>query len=311
MAVITASKIQKRLRPTRVFAGPTNVLIEPTNICNLKCPGCPTGAGILTRDKGMMSLEHFKKITDMLSPSLERIMLWNYGEPFLNPRSFDMISYAREKGIEVTVSTNGHYLRNNVDKVVEAQPTKIMVSIDGASQESYDEYRKNGAFFQVMESLQELCEKRTSDIFVELQFIVMRHNEHEIDIIKTIGEEWGVDRVAIKNVWFLDQRLKAEYAHLVPKNKKYQRKLEGMGNCIKPWYHMVIQWDGDVAPCCFDANNTMHLGNILKDGLDGVWKGEKMKQFRKDMRKQIAGENVHPICRTCPERTARRVDGDD
>ena len=71
-------------------------MIEPTNECNLRCPLCPTGAGKLKRAKGQMSFELYRRILAELDGSLERLMLYNYGEPFLHPRILDMMAEAHQ-----------------------------------------------------------------------------------------------------------------------------------------------------------------------------------------------------------------------
>lgn len=300
-------KINKLLKNQHAFGMPTNLLIEPTNICNLKCPGCPTGAGILSRPKGHMSFDNFKKIIDEAGGTLEMIMLWNYGEPLLNKDIFKMIKYGRNKNIRVVTSTNAHFLPGNINNLIESKINKITISLDGASKETYEKYRQNGDFNKVFESIKSLCKEKPKDLFVELQFIIMRHNEHEVPKIKQLAKEIKVDRLSLKSVWFLDKRLKEKYIDLLPQNKKYQRKLEKSGYCIRPWYHMTIQWNGDVAPCCYDANCHINLGNVFRSGVRGVWNGEKFKNFRKVMKRQYKGEKIIKICSQCPELSKRRI----
>lgn len=126
-------KIGKVIKNKTSLGMPSNLLIEPTNICNLKCPGCPTGCGILKRPKGYMALDNFKKIIDDCEGNLERAMLWNYGEPFLNKDLFKMIKSARSKNIKVVTSTNAHFLPGKIDELVDSGINKVIVSLDGAS----------------------------------------------------------------------------------------------------------------------------------------------------------------------------------
>lgn len=300
-------KINKLLKNQTSFGLPSNLLIEPTNICNLKCPGCPTGCGILNRPKGYMSLENFKKVINECEKSLDMVMLWNYGEPFLNKDLFKMIRYARDKHIKVVTSTNAHFLPGKIDELINSHINKVMVSLDGASKETYEKYRQNGNFETVMESIKNLCQKKNKDIFVELQYIIMRHNEHEVEKIKQIAKELKVDKLSLKSAWFLDKRLEEKYRDIIPQNPKYQRVIEKSGYCIRPWYHMTIQWNGDVAPCCYDANCDINLGNVFEYGVKKVWNGKKMKNFRKIMKRQYNGEEIINICQKCPELSKRRI----
>lgn len=300
-------KLNKIFKNQTSFGRPYNVLIEPTNVCNLKCPGCPTGTGILTRPKGFMSFENFKLIVNKLGPSLESIFLWNYGEPLLNKDIFKMIKYAREKNIFVMTSTNANFLAGKEDKLISSKINKVIISLDGASRKTYQAYRKEGDFDKVVQSIKTLCLKKSPNLKVELQFIVMRHNEHEIPKIKKLAKIWKVDNLSLKSVWFLDERLKEKFKDLIPQNKKYQRKIEKTGWCLKPWYHLVIQWNGDVAPCCYDANGQINLGNLIHQDFKEVWNGKKIKNLRKIMKKQYQGEKILTICQHCPELSKRRI----
>lgn len=300
-------KIGKILKNQTSLGMPSNMLIEPTNTCNLKCPGCPTGSGILTRPKGFMQFSDFKKIIDEAHKGLESIMLWNYGEPLLNPDIFEMIKYAKKFNIRTITSTNAYFLPENIGNIINSGLDKLIVSLDGASKETYEKYRLNSDFNKVSQSIHDLCHKKNSSLTVELQYIIMRHNEHEIDKIKKLAKQYKVDRLSLKSVWFLDKRLKDQYHELLPKNPKYQRKIEQSGYCIRPWYHMTIQWNGDVAPCCYDANCQINLGNVLNDGVRGVWNGNKFKNFRKVMKRQYQGERIIDICQKCPELSKRRI----
>jgi len=300
-------KIGKYLKNQTSLGLPSNLLIEPTTICNLKCPGCPTVSGILKRPKGYMSLDNFKKIINECEKSLEMIMLWNYGEPFLNKDLFKMISYARNKNIKVITSTNAHFLPEKIDELIDSKINKIMISLDGATKKTYEKYRQNGNFETVVDSIRKLCIKKDKNIFVELQFIIMRHNEHEIERIKKLAIELKVDKLSLKSAWFLDKRLQKKYKDIIPINPKYQRIIEHSGYCIRPWYHMTIQWNGDVAPCCYDADCHINLGNVFEQNLKTVWNGKKIKNFRKIMKKQFEGEKIISLCQQCPELSKRRI----
>ena len=82
------------------------LVIDPSNICNLHCPLCPTGQGRSDRSKGKMSFVNFRRIIDELGAYLYRVDLHNWGEPLLNDEIYRMISYARAHNIEVRVSSN-------------------------------------------------------------------------------------------------------------------------------------------------------------------------------------------------------------
>jgi radical SAM protein with 4Fe4S-binding SPASM domain len=254
-----------------------------------------------------MSFDNYKIIVDEVGSKLESIFLWNYGEPFLNPEIFNMIKYSKSQNIKTVTSTNGNFLDGKIYQIIDSGVDVLRISLDGASKHTYDEYRRNGDFDKVIKNIKELCHKKNKEIFVELQFIIMKHNEHEVEKIKSLANKIGVDKLSLKSVWFLDKKLRKKYKDLLPENKKYQRKLEQTGFCIRPWYHMTIQWNGDVAPCCYDANCQINLGNVFEEGVMSVWNGKKFKNLRKIMKKQYRGENILKICDKCPELSERRL----
>src|SRR3989338_2689484 len=96
LAMVYASKYMRLKNP---WGKPYYLLIEPTNLCNLKCPMCPTGNGTMPRPRGFMTFETFKKIIDEMGDYLITVTLMNYGEPFLNQDVYKMISYANKRNI--------------------------------------------------------------------------------------------------------------------------------------------------------------------------------------------------------------------
>lgn len=296
---------------TKVSGYPSIMMIEPTNFCNLKCVLCPTGNGTLKVPRGSMKFREFKKIIDECGPYLFNLTLWNWGEPFLNKEIYDMIEYAKSKRIFVRVSTNGHLLKDtkNIERVVRSGMDELIFSLDGASKETFMKYRKSGDFDVVMGNLKKLVETkkrlRSRSPFVEIQFIVMHHNEHEIPKIRQLAKEIGVDALKLKTV-NLEMEVKGkkeENAKYLPKDEKYSRyskdlkkKVVGPG-CTRLWMSSVINWDGSVSPCCYDPNRAFDFGNVFKEGgFMKVWNSPKYQAFRKALREKKG--NI-PMCREC------------
>ena len=185
---------------------PTSLMIEPTNVCNLSCPTCPTGAGKLRRPPGFMPLDRYKIIIDELSNVLLDLTLHNYGEPLLHKQICEMIKYASIKGINVRLSTNGHFFRdrNYVQKLLLAGLVDLKISLDGASQETYEKFRMGGDFDEIIRGAKLLTEEKKklhlSIPNIEMQFILMKPNQHEMEKVHKIAEDTGVDRLYIKSV---------------------------------------------------------------------------------------------------------------
>lgn len=304
--------ISKKLKLTRILGYPLTLMIEPTNICNLKCPLCPTGAGLIKRKKGFMTFNNFKKIIDETGDYIIHLRLWNWGEPLLNKEIFNMISYAKTKKIFVNLSTNSNFLTEEfAERLIDSGLDELIISLDGASEKTYNQYRKGGDFNKIINSLNFLIKekKRLNKKFpyIKLQFIIMKHNEHEIQKIKSLSRELGVDELVFKTVGVMDYFSKEDIRKYLPANKKYSRynmqrndivsKVKIKNWCDFIWEEMVINWDGSVVPCCFDMNNLFVLGNAFSDKIKNIWNNKRYISLRKTILKDK--KNIS-LCKNCP-----------
>jgi len=254
---------------------PLVISIEPTNYCNLRCLQCPTGVQGLSRPAGMISMELYRRIIDDISPYTFYLILYFQGEPFLHPEFSELVSYARSKKMYVVTSTNGHYLKNDVEvrKIVDSGLNVLIVSIDGLTQEVYQKYRIGGDLEVVNEGIKRLLdvrrEKKSSLPRVYLQFIVMKHNEHQVPDLKSYARNIGVDKVLIKSAQIYDEEDKRD---LLPIEKKYRRYWKQNGKlelarphsllCTRILTTSVISWDGRIVPCCFDKDADYEFGRL-------------------------------------------------
>lgn len=289
---------------------PISFSIEPTNHCNLKCPECPSGLGTLTRPLGLLKEDKFKLLIDQICGTGFYVQLYFQGEPYINKQLPELIDYAQSKNMYVSISTNGTLIdEKNVDKILSKAPDKMIFSIDGLDEETYQNYRIGGTFKDADKGLK-LITKRKKELglskpFVELQFIVMKQNEHQIDDIFLYGEESGVDKVTLKTM----QVSSVENAkYFLPKNEKFRRyifddselKMKGeiKNHCFALWRTSVITWDGRAVPCCFDKDSENTLGIINEKNFSDVWFGKEFNDFRNrvlDNRKKVS------MCTNCTE----------
>lgn len=187
------------VKSNRILGRPMNITIEPTNVCNLECPVCETGAGILGREAGHMTPDQFRTIMDKLAPHTNTLMFYFMGEPFLNKNSYEMIRYAKDSGIPwVETCTNGDPVKP--DKLVDCGIDEVSFQIGGMTQETHQIYRINSNLERVLRNLQEtlrLKRERRPTMQVNSGFILMKHNEHEVDEFRRRMAVMGVDHAAV------------------------------------------------------------------------------------------------------------------
>jgi radical SAM protein with 4Fe4S-binding SPASM domain len=292
---------------------PFSISIEPTTSCNLRCPECPSGLRSFTRPTGMLSFELFKKIIDQLEGRLIYLTLYFQGEPYLNHSFFEMIKYAAFKKIYTSTSTNAHYLNSeNARKTVESGLDRLIISIDGTTQKTYQAYRKGGNLEKVIEGVENILkwkrELKSSTPHVIFQFLVVKPNEHQIEEVKELASILGVDEVLFKTAQIYDFENGSD---LIPENTKYSRykktssgkwtiknKLEN--SCWKMWHSCVFTWDGKVLPCCFDKDGHFQLGDIKVEKFQELWRNEKYNNFRRSV---LKSRKDIEMCKNCTEGT--------
>jgi radical SAM protein with 4Fe4S-binding SPASM domain len=295
------------------WGNPVSVSIEPTTSCNLRCPECPSGLRSFSRPTGMLSLKSFQSFIDKIKGTTPFLTLYFQGEPYLNPDFFQMIEYAVQQKMIVTTSTNGHYLNEeNALKTIESGLQRLIVSIDGTTQETYGEYRIGGSLETVWAGIKKLVEVKnqlkshTPKIIV--QFLVVKPNEHQVDEIKAIAKKEGVDEVKIKTAQLYDYE---NGNPLMPENPKYSRYIKTKNgkyklrnklknHCFRHWMTSVITWDGNVLPCCFDKDGENALGSLSVNDFQNVIKSDRAQSFRKQLSKSRKSID---ICSNCTEGT--------
>lgn len=308
--IISSFYLSRMLRKPIVWGMPISYSIEPTNHCNLKCPECPSGLGALTRPLGLLKSEDFKKLVDEISKTGFYIQLFFQGEPYINKNLPEMISYAQSKKVYVSISTNGHFVNaKNVDQVLDNAPDKLIFSVDGLDEESYQKYRIGGTFEQADSGLRALINRKIErgfkKPFVEFQFIVMKQNEHQLGEVKKYCKEVGVDKLVFKTMQISSYENALKF---LPTNKKFRRyalddqsfriKNEIKNHCFALWRTSVITWDGRVVPCCFDKDAENEIGLVNGKSFSEIWRSAKYYNFRK---KILDDRKSESMCTNCTE----------
>jgi radical SAM protein with 4Fe4S-binding SPASM domain len=293
---------------------PVSLSFEPTTSCNLRCPECPSGLRAFTRPTGMLENSFFRKTIDEMHRELLYLIFYFQGEPYLNPSFLDMVKYASGKKIYTATSTNAHYLtEENARKTVESGLDRLIISIDGTTQEVYQQYRVGGKLDKVLEGAGNIVKWKkalnSSKPFVIFQFLVVKPNEHQVDEVKKLAGEIGVDDVWYKTAQVYD--FNNDPNGLIPGIDKYSRyrkndrgewqpKNKLANHCWKLWHANVITWDGLVVPCCFDKDAQHQLGDLSKQSFREVWENEQYREFRKQL--MHSRKNID-ICSNCSEGT--------
>ncbi|MFT5157213.1 MAG: radical SAM protein with 4Fe4S-binding SPASM domain [Bacteroidia bacterium] len=290
---------------------PISISIEPTTSCNLRCPQCPSGLRSFTRDTGMLPEELNQKIIDELAPTLTYITYYFQGEPYLNPSFLDMVAYASKHNIYTATSTNAHYLTPEVsERTVKSGLKRMIISIDGTTQDTYGKYRIGGNLEKVLEGTKNIVDAKKKfgkGPYIMWQFIAFGHNEHQLKEVKNLAKKYGVDHLAIKTAQIYDFAVDDA---LIPKNEKlsrykmtekgYEIKNKLLDHCWRLWQACVITWDGKVAPCCFDKDASHQFGDLQVQSFREVWHNARYQSFRKLVLK--SRKNID-ICQNCTEGT--------
>jgi radical SAM protein with 4Fe4S-binding SPASM domain len=312
LAVLASMGLSWMTRRPIVWGRPFMLMVEPTNFCNLKCPLCPSGNGQMRRPRGTMGLEDFKKLVDELGGEVFMMMLWNQGEPYINKCFNQMVRYASDRGIFTFTSTNGHFVRSpeQAQAIVESGLDEMIVSLDGVDQATYEQYRVGGQIERVFSGVRLLVAAKealgSQTPLINLQFIVMKHNERDMATAEALAKDLRVDKFLVKTA----QVYTAEDAEaFLPEDEQYSRyesaedalvvKGQPARGCKVLWYSSMVNWNGAVAPCCFDKDVDFAMGQAF-DGrsFDEIWHSRAYMDFRRQV---LADRNSFDMCRNCSE----------
>lgn len=306
------SYYSSRITKKAVHLGkPFTVSIEPTTACNLGCPECPSGLKQFTRATGKMNLDFHANVVEQLAPSVFYINYYFQGEPFLHPQFLDLIKAAKQKKIYTATSTNAHFItQEKAAEIVASGLDRLIISIDGLTQATYENYRVHGQLEKVLEGTQHLINakrsQQSSTPHLIFQFLAVRPNEHEIQDVFKLGKEMGIDEVRIKTAQFYDYK---KGNPLMPESETYSRykrqkdgtyklKYKTGNHCWRMWSGSVLTWDGKVVPCCFDKDAQHQIGDLQQESFTTVWKSERYKHFRQAV---LSDRNGIDICQNCSE----------
>ncbi len=229
----------------------------------------------------------------------------------MHPEFLELIKAAKRRRIYTATSTNAHFIdENKAKEIVESGLDRLIISVDGLTQETYEQYRVHGKLEKVISGTKHLVaakkEFRSKTPHLILQFLAVKPNEHEIPMLDSFARQLGVNEVRIKTAQLYD------YEHgnvLMPENESYARykklpdgsyklKYKTGNHCWRMWSSTVFTWDGRIVPCCFDKDDQHVLGSIEENSFEEVWNNQKYKAFRQAV---LSNRNQIDICKNCSE----------
>ena len=284
---------------------PTTFIIETALACNLKCPECAIGGGMIdSRNKGYLTFDRFKIIADKIKPYAKYLYMHLWGEPMLNKNIIKMIRYAAEF-TSTNISTNATILtEEKIEELILSGVKNIIVSIDGTSQEVYEKYRVGGKAAVALKNLELLAyynKKHLHKVNIIPQFIVFKHNQHEIESFKNICKSLELTPY-FKSPYIRTQDSKLSYSDF----KEYRRLdypdmkslKEAMSECINPRNVFSINIDGSTIICCHDYNSQTSFGNIFEHDVAEIWNSPSYRKFRWNIFNKLTPEFCLDNCMT-------------
>ena len=260
-----------------------------------------------------MPFEMFKKIVDEIGVFLIHIDFCNWGEPLLNEEIFHMIKYAKNFCIHAKLDTNFNICDDKrAENLINSGLDKIILSIDGASQQTYEKYRRGGDFERVLKNVQLLVKKREESNGkkpeIEWQFLVFRHNEHEIEKAKEMAHNMGVDDINFTPPyvgsieWLASiEPFRSKYYEI--SGEKMEFKKSGREEiCNWLWDGITINSNGSISPCCSVEDAKDDFFSTFPDkSFDEIWNSERFIDARKHVvnDKDRRMENSDNICFRC------------
>ena len=278
---------------------PVKAYIEPSLFCNLRCPACPTGLQLGLRPSASIDVDLFKSAIDEVGDYLFHLWMYNWGEPLLHKQTPEMIRYAKDKGIElIRLSTNLSIPLTDdyIERLALSGLDELIVSLDGTTAETYSKYRVRGEIDLVHKNMLRIQEAKvrlkSSKPHIAWQFLVFRHNEHEMKQALASHRDWGADSIYFYGAEMpYNEHASGFEPSTIPEYNQYhpdhpqQLELKRYKRSGQPcsWLYGVflLNPNGKVSPCCSVPDQTEDFGEYSPaDGFFKVWNNKKFKQAR-------------------------------
>lgn len=305
--------MERRQKRIKLRSFPYLYIIDIGDICNLRCPLCATGSNSQNRTGQFMSFENYKKMFDKLKKYAYWVYLYNWGDPLLNRDLFRMVEYTRKNNVGVLLSTNFNVVSDEMlESIVKSQVDRLTLSIDGADQRSYEAYRKNGDFDTVLSNLKKLLavkkEFKSESPVIIWQYLVNKKNESSVPEARRLAGELGVDiafpKFQLNTTIFhkgekIDTNLVDEWITDEAKKDVKNYTFYTENPCEYLYFHLVVNPDGRIVPCCGIDDCKVDFGNLLKDDLETIWNNKHFLSARSLFTKKEFPGKSSVVCDNC------------
>lgn len=292
--------------PYTIHHTPLFVSVEPSAVCQLRCPACPVGLRNneiteLRHSDRLLKKELWERVLSQIKDSAFVVQFYFQGEPLLNKDLPLMIREAHDAGLYTIVSTNAQAMTPELaNALVAAGLDRIIISMDGLTQETYEAYRVGGSLDQCKAALRWLREAKKT-LTIELQVLRLKSNEHEWRAFRKEYKALGADRLVFKTAQLYDYRHGHPLMPSEPRYRRYEQHADGLWyrkplgkGCFRVWSGVVIAANGDVLPCCYDKDHAHAYGNIRTASLRELFSGPAARTFRTQ-----AMQETPKICQEC------------
>ncbi|MFN8544983.1 MAG: radical SAM protein [Candidatus Binatia bacterium] len=299
------SRWEMRYQTTRVRSLPLKLTVEPINTCNLGCPACFTGDGQVSRPRKTMPLDLYRRLLDEMGDCLFQVEFCNWGEPLLNKQIGTMIREATDRGIGTVANTNFSFPFDDAraEELVTSGLTILGVSIDGARQETYEQYRVGGDLATVLDNCRKVrdAKRRLGAQTPQMiwAFHIFPHNVFDVEPAKAMARELEMG-ISMEKGWLVGEEWERDgFFHFKDEIRPFP--------CLFLWNQTVVNSDGGVAPCCGTFYREDDMGQLaLAPGTPGattfreVWNGERFRQAREMYHSRASSAAKDHVCYDCP-----------
>lgn len=269
---------------------PYVLLVDPCNLCNLRCQWCPSGYDKLikacNRTQTVMDISMFKKMIDQLVEFQEPVRvlrMYKEGEPLMNPHFSEMVEYAKKSGYvkRIDTTTNGVLLSPELNrKIVKAGLDQINISVNGVSDDQiFLNTGRKVSFKEYVAGIKDLYNNR-GDCTVYIKSIKDVLNEEEqkrfFDVFGEISDRIYLERLS--PAWPCFEFDECDYMYEEVGN--YEQNVENRQVCPYLFYIMVVNSDGTVSTCVGDWKHHQIVGNIKKNTIREIWLGEQLREYQ-------------------------------